>query len=34
MIRIILVDDQRTVRESLKASLKSMPDLEVVGTAG
>jgi DNA-binding NarL/FixJ family response regulator/uncharacterized protein involved in exopolysaccharide biosynthesis len=34
MIRIILVDDQRTVRESLKASLKSMTDLEVVGTAG
>ncbi|NJL51864.1 MAG: response regulator transcription factor [Hydrococcus sp. SU_1_0] len=34
MIRIILVDDQRTVRESLKASLKSIPDLEVVGTAG
>jgi DNA-binding NarL/FixJ family response regulator/uncharacterized protein involved in exopolysaccharide biosynthesis len=33
MIRILLVDDQRTVRESLKASLKPIPDLEVVGTA-
>jgi DNA-binding NarL/FixJ family response regulator/uncharacterized protein involved in exopolysaccharide biosynthesis len=33
MIRIILVDDQRTVRESLKGSLGSIPDLEVVGTA-
>lgn len=33
MIRILLVDDQRTVRESLKASLKPIPDLEVVGSA-
>ncbi|MGF1589130.1 MAG: response regulator [Pleurocapsa sp.] len=33
MIRILLVDDQKTVRESLKAALKPIPDLEVVGTA-
>lgn len=33
MIRILLVDDQRTVRESLKACLKPVPDLEVVGSA-
>ena len=31
MIRILLVDDQKTVRESLKAMLKPMPDLQVVG---
>jgi DNA-binding NarL/FixJ family response regulator/uncharacterized protein involved in exopolysaccharide biosynthesis len=33
MIRIILVDDQKTIRESLKSVLKLTPDLEVVGTA-
>jgi DNA-binding NarL/FixJ family response regulator/uncharacterized protein involved in exopolysaccharide biosynthesis len=33
MIRIILVDDQKTIRESLKSALKLTPDLEVVGTA-
>jgi DNA-binding NarL/FixJ family response regulator len=32
MIRILLVDDQRTVRESIKASLKVIPDMEVVGS--
>ena len=33
MIRIFLVDDQKTIVESLKAVLKSIPDFEVVGTA-
>lgn len=33
MIRVLLVDDQRTVRESLRIALESEPDLEVVGTA-
>ena len=33
MIRILLVDDQKTVRESLKAVLNSMSDVQVVGTA-
>ena len=33
MIRILLVDDQKTFRESLKALLESIPDLQVVGTA-
>jgi DNA-binding NarL/FixJ family response regulator/uncharacterized protein involved in exopolysaccharide biosynthesis len=33
MIRILLVDDQKTVRETLKAILKSTPDVNVVGTA-
>jgi DNA-binding NarL/FixJ family response regulator/uncharacterized protein involved in exopolysaccharide biosynthesis len=32
MIQILLVDDQKTVRESLKAVLKSIPDFQVVGT--
>jgi len=33
MIRIILVDDQKTVRESLKTSLELTPDFQVVCTA-
>ncbi len=33
MIRILLVDDQKTIREALRAMLNSAPDLEVVGTA-
>ena len=33
MIRVLLVDDQKTVREKLKASLESEPDIEIVGTA-
>ena len=33
MIRILLVDDQKTFREFLKALLESTPDLQVVGTA-
>lgn len=33
MIRILLVDDQRSIRESLKYSLEAIPDFTVVGTA-
>lgn len=33
MIRIILVDDQKTVRESLRAWLEPVKDFEIVGTA-
>ena len=33
MIRVLLVDDQKSVREALKISLKSETDIEVVGTA-
>jgi outer membrane protein TolC/DNA-binding NarL/FixJ family response regulator/multidrug efflux pump subunit AcrA (membrane-fusion protein) len=33
MIRILLVDDQNSVRQGLQALLESKPDLEVVGTA-
>jgi DNA-binding NarL/FixJ family response regulator len=33
MIRVLLVDDQRMVRESLKVSLASETDIQVVGTA-
>jgi hemolysin D len=33
MIRILLVDDRKTSREFLKASLESAPDLKVVGIA-
>ena len=33
MIRILLVDDQKTVREALKISLEPELDLEIVGTA-
>ncbi|MCU0536689.1 MAG: response regulator [Hydrococcus sp. Prado102] len=33
MIRILLVDDQKTVRESLKAKLEKTSDLEVSGIA-
>ncbi|GAB4543392.1 MAG: hypothetical protein Tsb0014_36930 [Pleurocapsa sp.] len=33
MIRILIVDDQKIVREALKAHLENEPDLEVVGTA-
>jgi DNA-binding NarL/FixJ family response regulator/uncharacterized protein involved in exopolysaccharide biosynthesis len=33
MIRILVVDDQKTIREGLKAILESEPDLVVVGTA-
>jgi DNA-binding NarL/FixJ family response regulator len=34
MIRIILVDDQKLIRECLKVLLEQEPDLEVIGTAG
>jgi DNA-binding NarL/FixJ family response regulator/uncharacterized protein involved in exopolysaccharide biosynthesis len=33
MIRLLLVDDQKTIRESLRYLLKSTPDIQVVGTA-
>jgi DNA-binding NarL/FixJ family response regulator len=33
MIRVLLVDDQKTVRETLKVSLEPETDIEVVGTA-
>ncbi|MBE9168998.1 response regulator [Pleurocapsales cyanobacterium LEGE 06147] len=33
MIHILVVDDQKTIREGLKAILESEPDLVVVGTA-
>lgn len=33
MIRILLVDDQKTVREALKISLEPELDLQIVGTA-
>lgn len=33
MIRILLVDDRKTSREFLKASLESSPDLKIVGIA-
>ena len=33
MIRVLLVDDQRTVRETIKVSLESEADIEIVGTA-
>lgn len=33
MIRVLLVDDQRMVRETLKVSLEMETDIEVVGTA-
>ena len=33
MIRILLVDDQKMIREAIKVSLESETDLEVVGTA-
>ncbi len=33
MIRILLVDDQKAIRASLKALLEPEPDFEVVGTA-
>jgi DNA-binding NarL/FixJ family response regulator/uncharacterized protein involved in exopolysaccharide biosynthesis len=33
MIRILLVDDQKTIRETLKMMLDSAPDFQVVGTA-
>jgi DNA-binding NarL/FixJ family response regulator/uncharacterized protein involved in exopolysaccharide biosynthesis len=34
MIRILLVDDQRSIREALRVMLDSAPDFQVVGTAG
>jgi DNA-binding NarL/FixJ family response regulator/uncharacterized protein involved in exopolysaccharide biosynthesis len=34
MIRVLLVDDQKTVREALRVMLDAATDLEVVGTAG
>jgi DNA-binding NarL/FixJ family response regulator/uncharacterized protein involved in exopolysaccharide biosynthesis len=34
MIRVLLVDDQKTVREALRMMLDAATDLEVVGTAG
>lgn len=33
MIRILLVDDQKTIRENLRIILESAPDLQVIGTA-
>ena len=33
MIRVLLVDDQKTVRETLRVSLESATDIEIVGTA-
>jgi DNA-binding NarL/FixJ family response regulator/uncharacterized protein involved in exopolysaccharide biosynthesis len=33
MIRILLIDDQKVIREKLKYMLEQAPDLEVVGTA-
>ncbi|BAZ45671.1 LuxR family two component transcriptional regulator [Chondrocystis sp. NIES-4102] len=33
MIRVLIVDDQKTVREALKITLESATDLEIVGTA-
>ena len=33
MIRVLLVDDQKMVRESLKVALKMETDIEIVGTA-
>jgi DNA-binding NarL/FixJ family response regulator/multidrug resistance efflux pump len=33
MIRVLIVDDQKTCREALKAQIASEPDLEIVGTA-
>ena len=33
MIRILLVDDRKTSREFLKASLRSTPDIQIVGIA-
>lgn len=33
MIRILLVDDQRSIREALRMMLDSAPDFQVVGTA-
>ena len=33
MIRVLLVDDQKTVREKLKASLEPEADIQIVGTA-
>lgn len=33
MIRVLIVDDQKMVREALKVSLESASDLEIVGTA-
>jgi DNA-binding NarL/FixJ family response regulator/uncharacterized protein involved in exopolysaccharide biosynthesis len=33
MIRILIVDDQKTVRESLRSSLESVPDIKVLGAA-
>jgi DNA-binding NarL/FixJ family response regulator/uncharacterized protein involved in exopolysaccharide biosynthesis len=34
MIRILIVDDQKTVREALRMMLDSASDLQIVGTAG
>jgi polysaccharide biosynthesis transport protein len=33
MIRILLVDDQKFIREALRSMLEPVPDLQVVGTA-
>jgi polysaccharide biosynthesis transport protein len=33
MIRILLVDDQKFIREALRSMLEPIPDLQVVGTA-
>ena len=33
MIRVLLVDDRRMVRETLKVSLESQTDIEIVETA-
>lgn len=33
MIRILLVDDQRTIRESVKSWLEPVPEFQIIGTA-
>ncbi len=32
-IKVFIVDDQKMIREGLKALIKTEPDLEVVGSA-
>ena len=33
MIRILIIDDLKTVRQMLRTLVESQPDMEVVGTA-
>ena len=33
-IRVLLAEDHRMLREALRDTLKSLPDIEVVGEAG